>query len=83
VVGGEERSRWENANAERRSPRIIPGMERRRIRRRPMRSMRVNARTVKRRFVEAMSMLVAVGLVKPRREKMVAEKYMSEFYCPH
>ena len=80
VAGGEERSMWENANAERRRPTVMPGIERRRIRRRPMRSMRVKARRVNRRFVEAMSMLVPVGFVKLRREKMVAEKYMSEFY---
>lgn len=73
-------SRWSNANAEISRPTTIPGIEMRRIRLRPIRSMRRNVRRVNRRFVPAMSMDVAVGFVKPIMEKIVAEKYMIEFY---
>ena len=72
-------SRLENAKADMTNPRTIPGTDQRRMRLLPMRSMRVNATRVKRRFVEAISMDVAVGLVKPIIAKIVAEKYMSEF----
>lgn len=61
-------------------PRIMMGMEARRMRRRPMRSMLWKAMRVKEKFVRAMEREVRVGEVKPRREKMVAEKYMREFW---
>ena len=56
------------------------GMERRRMRRRPMRSMSRRARRVKVKFVRAMERAGVVGEEKPIREKMVAEKYIREFW---
>jgi len=56
------------------------GMERRRMRRRPRRSMAWKAMRVKAKFVRAMEREVRVGERKPTREKMVAEKYMREFW---
>jgi hypothetical protein len=50
------------------------------MRRRPMRSMEWKATSVKAKFVQAMESEVRVGEVKPRRAKMVAEKYMREFW---
>jgi hypothetical protein len=73
------RGRKVNARAQRRRPRVMMGMERRRMRRRPMRSIAWKATTVKRKFVRAMEREVKVGERKPMREKMVAEKYMREF----
>ena len=62
-----------------RRPIIITGMERRMMRRRPMWSMMRRAMRVQRKFVRAMEREVRVGEEKPRREKMVAEKYIREF----
>lgn len=47
--------------------------------RRPRESIFVKASRVKRKFVVAMEREVAIGEVKPTREKIVAEKYMREF----
>ena len=49
------------------------------MRRRPMWSMMRRAMRVQRKFVRAMEREVRVGEEKPRREKMVAEKYIREF----
>jgi hypothetical protein len=38
------------------------------------------AKSVKRKFVRAMERDVSVGLWKPTRRKIVAEKYIREFY---
>ena len=76
-VGG--RCKKEKEKAQRTRPRIMTGMERIRILRRPMRSMEWNATRVKRKFVLAMVSEVRVGERKPTREKIVAEKYMREF----
>jgi hypothetical protein len=58
----------------------MTGMEKRRMRRRPMRSMEWKARRVKRKFVRAMEREVSVGLWKPTSRNMVAEKYIREFF---
>lgn len=68
-----------NATEQSTRPAIIMGMDRRRMRRRPMRSMEWNATRVKAKFVVAMEREVRVGERKPRRRKMVAEKYIREF----
>lgn len=52
------------------------GIDRRRIRRRPTRSMLRKATKVKMKFVMAMEREANVGEVKPTRAKMVAEKYL-------
>ena len=70
------------ARAQRNRPKTMIGIERRRIRRRPMRSIEWKATSVKTKFVEAMEREVKVGERKPTRAKMVAEKYMREF-CVH
>jgi hypothetical protein len=57
----------------------MTGTENRRIRRRPMRSIEWKAIRVKRKFVRAMERDVKVGLWKPTRRKIVAEKYIREF----
>lgn len=69
-----------NTTAQRARPRTMNGVERSRIRRRPMVSMRIKAMTVKRKFVPATEREVPIGDVKPTMAKMVAEKYMREFY---
>lgn len=56
------------------------GMDQRRIRLRPTRSMSNRAAQVMRKFVSATEREVRVGLSKPRMVKMVAEKYIKEFY---
>lgn len=56
------------------------GMDQRRIRLRPIRSMSSRAAQVMRKFVTATEREVRVGLSKPRIVKMVAEKYIKEFY---
>lgn len=50
------------------------------MRRRPMRSMKWKATRVKRKFVRAMESEVRVGEEKPTMRKIVAEKYMREFW---
>lgn len=75
-----ERSRKAKAMAQRMRPAIMMGTERRRMRRRPMRSMEWNATRVKAKFVRAMEREVRVGEWKPTRRKMVAEKYIMEFW---
>ena len=57
----------------------MTGMETRRMRRRPRRSMSRRERTVKAKFVTATEREVKVGEENPIREKMVAEKYIREF----
>ena len=58
---------------------VIMGTERRMMRRRPTWSIMRRAIRVQRKFVRAMEREVRVGEEKPRREKMVAEKYIREF----
>jgi hypothetical protein len=62
-------------------PTVIMGMEMRRMRRRPIRSIRTRAAQVRTKFVRATERDVSVGEEKPRMVKMVAEKYISEFCC--
>lgn len=79
---GEERPRSievkQKAQARRES--IMIGIESRRILRRPRRSIRIRESRVKRRFVIATESEVRVGVEKWRRSKIVAEKYMREFW---
>jgi hypothetical protein len=56
------------------------GIEYKRTLLRPMRSTSPSAATVPRKFVTATTMEVSVGLWKPITVKIVAEKYISEFY---
>lgn len=70
--------KWKEA-AQARRAKIMTGTERRRMRRRPRRSMSRRERIVKAKLVSATDRDVRVGVAKPMREKMVAEKYMSEF----
>lgn len=65
--------------AERRSPLAMMGIEYKRIRRRPMISIRTSAARVNRKFEMATERLVRVGDVNPTSEKIVAEKYIKEF----
>ena len=60
-------------------PPAITGTEASRMRRRPARSVIKSAMRVQMKFVAAMDRDVSVGEVKPRSEKMVAEKYIREF----
>lgn len=64
---------------QRRRPKAIIGMEYRRIRLRPTLSMRTRATHVMTKLVDATVSEVSVGLAKPIRVNMVAEKYMREF----
>jgi len=57
----------------------MTGMETRRMRRRPRRSMSRRERVVKAKFVMATERDVKVGEEKPISEKIVAEKYIREF----
>jgi hypothetical protein len=70
--------KWK-ATPQRRRAKIMTGMDERRIRRRPMRSISRRERTVKTKFVTATDSEARVGLEKPMRENRVAEKYMREF----
>lgn len=65
--------------AQRIRPIAITGMDQRRMRRLPTRSMSNKATQVRRKFVTATESDVSVGLWKPRMVKIVAEKYISEF----
>jgi hypothetical protein len=69
----------EKPNAEMSRPRTMNGREYRRIRLRPMRSMRNNAMTVNAKFVAATLSEVSVGTRNPTWVNMVAEKYMRTF----
>ena len=60
--------------AQRASPIAMIGTDRRRIKRRPTRSIKPNATQVMTKFVTATESEVRVGLVKPSIVKMVAEK---------
>ena len=60
----------------------MTGIESRRMRRRPTRSMIMRARRVQRKLVMAMDKEVIVGEEKSKSEKIVAEKYMREFCVP-
>lgn len=62
-----------------RSPPIITGIVESRIRRRPTWSIISKATRVQVKLVTAIDREVSVGEEKPRREKIVAEKYISEF----
>ena len=61
-------------------PIAMTGIDQRRTRRLPTRSMSTKATQVKRKFVTATESDVNVGLRNPRMVKMVAEKYISEFW---
>lgn len=65
--------------AQRSRPKIIIGIEMRRIRRRPMRSIRKRAAQVRTKFVRATERDVRVGEENPRMVKIVALKYIKEF----
>lgn len=56
------------------------GMLLSRMFRRPTVSIRLKATSVKAKFVTATDDEVPMGEVKPTKEKIVALKYMSEFY---
>lgn len=62
-----------------RRPKAMIGIEERRIRLRPMRSIRNRAALVMMKLVTATDNDVNVGLANPRRANMVAEKYIKEF----
>ena len=62
------------------SPPIMTGTERSRMRRRPIPSTISKAIIVQTRLVTAIDKEVKVGEEKPMREKMVAEKYIREFW---
>ena len=68
-----------NARAQRANPVIMTGIESSKIRRRPIRSIRLNATTVSKKLVKAMDKEAKVGASKPTRANMVAEKYIKEF----
>lgn len=68
-----------NARAHASRPMTMKGIERRRILRRPMVSIKANATRVNTKFVRAMESEAPMGDVKPTSANMVAEKYMSEF----
>lgn len=68
-----------NPTAQNRRPTAIIGMDQRRIRLRPARSMRLNATQVMMKLVTATESAVNVGLEKPTMVKIVAEKYIREF----
>jgi len=53
--------KWENARAQRRRPRSMLGIERKKIRRRPRRSMRFKATAVAAIFVPPITMAIAAG----------------------
>lgn len=57
----------------------MKGIERRRIRRRPMASIRKRERRVNSMFAIATESEVNVGVEKASIEKSVAEKYIREF----
>lgn len=63
-----------------RSPTAMMGIEYNRIRRLPIRSISTKAATVRTKFVTATDREVSVGLENPRMLKMVAEKYIKEFW---
>jgi hypothetical protein len=70
--------KWKAA-PQRRRANIMTGIDKRRIRRRPMRSISRRERTVKTKFVIATERDAKIGLEKPMRENKVAEKYIREF----
>jgi len=78
AMSGASIGRWENARAQRRRPIAMPGIDSKRIRRRPRRSMRLKATAVATIFVLAITMAVAVGFLNPTMENIVAEKYINE-----
>ena len=60
-------------------PRTMTGIEIKRMRRRPTRSMIMKASRVQRKLVMAINSEVIVGEEKSKRENIVAEKYIREF----
>lgn len=83
VSGVEEGSELNLMNlkpmAQSNSPSVIIGIAQRRIRRRPIRSIKMRATQLMPKFVRATESDVRVGLAKPNILNIVAEKYMSEF----
>jgi len=71
--------KW-NPTLQRRRPIDMIGMDPRRIRLRPIRSMSMSATQVIRKFIIATVREVRVGLSNPKIVKIVAEKYIREFY---
>jgi hypothetical protein len=61
-------------------PNAMKGIDHRRMRRLPMRSISCKATQVMIKFVSATDSAVRVGLEKPMMENMVAEKYIREFW---
>lgn len=68
-----------NPTAHSTSPTAMIGTDHKRIRRLPTRSIKTRAVQVMMKFVTATESEVRVGLEKPSRVKMVAEKYINEF----
>ena len=71
--------RYLKESAIRSKPMTIIGIDWMSMRRRPMRSIKVMAIVVKRKFVPATVRETRVGFEKPTWEKIVAEKYIREF----
>jgi len=68
-----------NPRLQRERPAAMIGIEIRRIRRLPTRSMSTSARQVKTKLVSATDSAVIVGLAKCSNVNIVAEKYIREF----
>ena len=71
--------KW-NPTLQQRRPKAMTGVDQRRIRLLPTRSIRTRATQVIAKFVNATERDVIVGFPKPRIVKIVAEKYIREFY---
>jgi len=70
--------KW-NPTLQSKRPMDMIGIDQRRMRLRPMRSMRRRAAQVMKKLVTATVREVRVGLSNPRIVKIVAEKYINEF----
>lgn len=70
--------KWKPMEQRRRAKNIM-GIEMRRMRRRPIRSISMRAAQVRTKFVTATERDVRVGEEKPRMVKIVALKYIREF----
>lgn len=70
-----------NPTLHNRRPMVMIGIDRRRMRLLPTRSISTRAAQVMKKFVMATVREVNVGLSKPTMVNMVAEKYIREFWC--
>lgn len=66
--------------ADKKRPIVMKGIEYSKMRLRPIRSIKTSASTVKAKFVAATVKEVSVGIENPSIVKIVAEKYIKEFY---